>query len=161
MQPLSGALPGSPRSDLLRRLANWLNPAVASPTAPHEAAAALESLGPSLMPRTSQLQGLAMGLSVLGARATTGVVEKLTRTVAPIDSPLHRVLATRAGIAGAGAALSAVPERDGQELWMASLRSAGQLLRDGAAGAAVHDVGRWLQQRYPSRRVMRPVGLSV
>lgn len=161
MRIMSGAPREVPRSDLLRRLANWLNPAVASPTAPHETIAALESLGPSLMPRTSQLQGVAMGLSVLGARATTGVVEKLTRTTAPVDAPLHRVLVARAVIGGTGAAMRAVPERDGQELWMASLRSAGQLLRDGAAGAAVHDVGHWLQQRYPSRRVIRPVAISA
>src|SRR5918992_1423425 len=161
MQLLSGSLGATPRSDLLRKLANWLNPAVASPTAPHETVAALESLGPSLMPRTSQLQGVAMGLSVLGARATTGIVERLTRVAAPVDAPLHRVLATRAVIGGAGAAMRAVPERDGQELWVASLRSTGQLLRDGAAGAAVHDVGHWLQQRYPSRRVIRPVAVSA
>jgi uncharacterized membrane protein len=116
MRIMSGAPREVPRSDLLRRLANWLNPAVASPTAPHETIAALESLGPSLMPRTSQLQGVAMGLSVLGARATTGVVEKLTRTAAPVDAPLHRILVARAVIGGAGAAMRAVPERDGPEL---------------------------------------------
>jgi uncharacterized membrane protein len=58
-----------------RRLARWQNPVVASPAAPLESVAALDALGPSLMPRTSTLQGVSMGLSVLGARATTGVVE--------------------------------------------------------------------------------------
>src|ERR671914_203334 len=116
MQLLSGSLGATPRSDLLRKLANWLNPAVASPTAPHETVAALESLGPSLMPRTSQLQGVAMGLSVLGARATTGVVERLTRIAAPIDAPLHKVLATRAVIGGVRAALGAGPLRGRQEI---------------------------------------------
>jgi uncharacterized membrane protein len=55
-------------TDQTRRLARWQNPVVASPSAPLETVAALTSLGPSLMPRTSKLQGVSMGLSVLGAR---------------------------------------------------------------------------------------------
>jgi hypothetical protein len=47
-------------------VAGWLNPVVASPAAPLETFAALDALGPSLMPRTSRLQGIAMGLSALG-----------------------------------------------------------------------------------------------
>jgi hypothetical protein len=79
-------------SDQARRLARAMNPLVASPSAPRETVAALDALGPSLMPRTSRLQGLAMGLCVLGARATSGVAEMLTRTVAPADAPLPRQL---------------------------------------------------------------------
>ena len=59
-------------SDQAIRLARWQNPVVASPAAPLETVAALFALEPSLMPRTSKLQGVSMGLSVLGARATTG-----------------------------------------------------------------------------------------
>ena len=44
------------------------------------------------MPRTSKLQGVSMGLSVLGARTTTGVVEELTRAAVPAGSPLGRPL---------------------------------------------------------------------
>ena len=40
-----------------RRLAGWLNPVVAPPAAPLETIAALDALGPSLMPRTSRLAG--------------------------------------------------------------------------------------------------------
>src|SRR5213083_3424069 len=98
-------------SDQVRRLARWLNPVVASPAAPLETFAALDALGPSLMPRTSRLQGIAMGLSVLGARATTGVVEQLTRMAVAADAPFPRQLAARAAIGGAGTALAAVPER--------------------------------------------------
>jgi len=55
-------------------------------------------------------------------------------------------------------ALAAVPEPPvGQHFWIASLRSTGQLLRDGAAAGAVHDLGRWLQRRYPNGRVARPL----
>jgi uncharacterized membrane protein len=148
-------------SDQTRRLARAMNPLVASPSAPRETVAALDALGPSLMPRTSRLQGLAMGLCVLGARATSGVAEMLTRTVAPADAPLPRQLVARGAIGGAGAALAAVPERDDQQLWVASLRSTGRLLRDGVAGGAVHDLGRLLQQRYPSQRGIRPLTVSV
>jgi uncharacterized membrane protein len=148
-------------SDQVHELAGWLNPVAASPAASRETVAALDAFGPSLMPRTARLHGAAMGLSVLGARATTGVVEKLTRMAVPADAPLPAQLVARAVIGGAGAALAAVPERHSRRLWVASLRSTGQLLRDGAAGAAVHDLGRWVQQRYPGQRAVRPVTVGA
>src|SRR5215216_7678696 len=148
-------------SGQLQELARWLNPVAASPAAPRETVAALEAFGPSLMPRTARLHGVAMGLGVLGARATTGVVEKLTRLAVPADAPLPAQLVARAVIGGAGAALAAVPERHCQRLWMASLRSIGQLLRDGAAGAAVHDLGRWVQRRYPRQPAVQSIAVGA
>jgi uncharacterized membrane protein len=148
-------------SDQARRMAGWLNPVVASPAAPLETVAALTSLGPSLMPRTSKLQGVSMGLSVLGARATTGVVEQAIRAAVPAGAPLGRQLATRALVGGAGAALAALPERDGQRLWVASVRTTGLLLRAGAAGGTIHDLGHFLQQRYPAQRAIRPLAVSA
>ena len=145
----------------MQELARWLNPAAASPSAPRETVAALDAFGPSLMPRTATLHGVAMGLGVLGARATTGVVEKLTRLAVPADASLPAQLVARAVIGGAGAALAAVPERHCHKLWAASLRSTGQLLRDGAAGAAVHDLGRWVQRRYPSQPAVRPIAAGA
>jgi uncharacterized membrane protein len=130
---------------------------MASPTAPQETVAVVDALGPSLAPRTARLQGVTMGLSVLGTRATTGVADRLTRMAVSADAPPSAQFAARALIGGAGAALAAVPERDGQPLWVASVRSTGRLLRDGAAGGAVHDLGRLLQQRYPNRRAIRPL----
>ena len=147
--------------DQVGRLARWLNPVVASPGAPLETVAGLSAMGPSLMPRTSKLQGVSMGLSVLGARATTGVVERLTSTVVPAEAPLGRRLAARAAVGGAGLALAALPERDGERLWMASLRSTGLLLRAGAAGGAVHDLGGAVQERWPAQRAIRPVAVSA
>jgi uncharacterized membrane protein len=144
-----------------RRLAGWLNPVVASPAAPLEAFAALDALGPSLMPRTSRLQGIAMGLSALGARATTGAAERLTSLVVPAEAPLGRQLATRALVGAGGTALAALPERDGERLWVASLRTTGRLLRAGAAGGAVHDLGRAVQGRYPTQRAVRPLAVST
>ena len=148
-------------SDQLRELAGWLNPVASSPAAPRQTVAALDAFGPSLMPRTATLHGVAMGLGMLGARATTGVVEKLTRLAVPADAPLAAQLAARAVIGGAGAALAAVPERQCTKLWVASLRSTGQLLRDGAAGAAVHDLGRWVQRRYPDQPAVPPVAVGA
>jgi uncharacterized membrane protein len=148
-------------SDQGRRLAGWLNPVVASPAAPLETVAALDALGPSLMPRTSRLAGVSMGLSVLGARATTSVAERLTRAVAPADAPVGRQLAARAVVGGVGVALARLPQRDGERLWMASVRSAGLLLRAGAAGGAIHDLGRALQQRFPTQRAVRPLVVSA
>jgi uncharacterized membrane protein len=146
--------------DQARRVAGWVNPVVASPAAPLETVAGLEALGPSLMPRTSRLQGIAIGLSVLGARATTGVVEQLTRAAVPAGAPLGRRLAARAAIGTAGVALSRLPGREGERLWLASLRSAGLLLRAGAAGGVVHDLGQELQGRYPAQRALRPLAVS-
>src|SRR5215218_1151417 len=161
MRRLSGVLGEVDWSDRLRRLARWQNPVVTSPAAPLETVAALFALEPSLMPRTSRLQGISMGLSVLGARATTGVVEQLTRTAVPAEAPIGRQLATRAAIGGAGVALAALPARDGERLWMASARSTGLLLRAGAAGGVLHDLGRYVQQRYPAQRAIRPVAVSA
>jgi uncharacterized membrane protein len=143
------------------RLAAWLNPVVASPAAPLETFAAMDAIGPSLMPRTSRLQGVAMGLSVLGARATAGAAERLTGLVLPEGAPLARQLATRAAVGAGGTALALLPERDGERLWMASARTAGRLLRAGAVGGAVHDLGHAVQARYPAQRAARPLVVSA
>jgi uncharacterized membrane protein len=144
-----------------RRLAGWLNPVVASPAAPLETFAAMDAIGPSLMPRTSRLQGVSMGLSVLGARATAGAAERLTGLVLPDGAPLARQLATRAAVGAGGTALALLPERDGERLWMASVRTAGRLLRAGAVGGAVHDLGHAVQERYPTQRAARPLAVSA
>jgi uncharacterized membrane protein len=161
MRRLSSMVGEAGWSDRALRLARWLNPVVASPAAPLETFAALDALGPSLMPRTSRLQGISMGLSVLGARATAGAAERLTKAAVPADAPLERQLATRLVIGGAGTALASLPERDGERLWVAAVRTAGRLLRAGAAGGAVHDLGRAVQGRYPAQRAVRPLAVST
>jgi uncharacterized membrane protein len=148
-------------SEQARRLARWLNPLVASPAAPLETFAALDALGPSLMPRTSKLAGASMGLSVLGARATTGVVEKLTNAAVPAGAPLGRRLAARVVLGGAGWALVALPQRSDERLWASGVRSTGRLLRAGAAGGALHDLGLALQDRFPTQRAVRPMAVSM
>jgi len=161
MQRLNAVLGNDRWSDQAKRLARWLNPAGALPAAPREPLAALDALGPSLMPRTWRVQGVVMGVSVLGTRATSRVVDKLTRTAVPADAPLPEQLAARAVLGGAGAALAALPERDGQHFWAATARSTGQLLREGAAAGVVHDLGRWLQRRYPGGRAIRPLTVGA
>src|SRR4029450_5880773 len=140
-----------------RRLAGAPAPAAVSPAAPRETMAVLDAWGPSLMPRSARARGVARGLGILGRRATSGVAEKLTRMAARADAPLPRQLVAWAVIGGVGAALAAVPERHSRKLWVASLQSTGLLLRDGAAGGAVHDLGRWLEGRYPDQRGVRPL----
>jgi uncharacterized membrane protein len=158
---VSGVLGEVAWSERARWLAGWLNPVIASPAAPLETFAALDALGPSLMPRTSRLQGVSMGLSVLGARATAGAAERLARAAVPAEAPLSRRLVTRALIGAGGTALAALPQRDGERLWMASVRSADRLLRAGAAGGAVHDLGRAVQERFPTQRAIRPLAVST
>ena len=72
MRRLSAVLGEARGSDQVRELAGWLNPVAVSPAAPRETVAAVDACGPSLMPRsTATLHGVAMGLGMLGARATT------------------------------------------------------------------------------------------
>ena len=161
MERLRGLVADIDWSDQGRRLAGWLNPVVASPAAPLETFAAMDALGPSLMPRTSRLQGVAMGLSVLGARASTGAAERLTSLVLPDGATLARQLATRVAIGAGGTALVRLPERDGERLWMASVRTSGRLLRAGAVGGVIHDLGLAVRDRYPAQRAARPLAVSA
>jgi uncharacterized membrane protein len=161
MRRLTSVVAGVDGSEGARRLAAWLNPVVASPAAPLETVTALEALGPSLMPRTSRLAGMATGLSVLGMRASANAAERLCRAAVPADAPIGRQLAARALIGAAGTALGSLPERDEERLWVASVRTAGRLLRAGAAGGAVHVLGRVLEGRYPAQRAIRPLATSA
>jgi hypothetical protein len=104
-----------------RRLARALSPVAVSPAAPRETVAALDAWGPSLMPRSARVRGVAMGLGVLGARATSGVAERLTRLLAPADAPLPTRLAAWAVVGGAGAALGGVQERHPHKMWVGFL----------------------------------------
>ncbi len=58
----------STASDVIQRIARWINPVIGSPAGPLETTVFVDSFGPSLMPRTSVHQGVATGLSVLAAR---------------------------------------------------------------------------------------------
>ena len=141
-----------PPADLLRRVKR---PSVAGlPRSPREPLAALDSLGPSLMPRTWKGQGVVTGLSVLATRATDEAVNSVTRAAIPASAPLPAQLVARALLGGAGALLTVLPDR-GDHFWAASIRSTGQLLRDAAAAGAVNDLGFWFLRRHPDRRGAR------
>src|SRR4029450_13309204 len=79
----------------------------------------------------------------------------------PAAAPRGRRAATRALIGAGGPALAMLPERDGDRLWMASMRTTGRLLRAGAAGGGVHALGEALQGRYPAQRAVRPLAVSA
>lgn len=144
-----------------RRAIDWLNPVTGSPTAAFETAAWLDAFGPSLMPRTSRLQGLAAGIVVLAARGVGTSVDGLVRRVEPSDSSLRRRLATR-GLAGmAGLAAWTLTPRGEVGLPRAGLRSGGEVLTNAAVGGALFETGLWLRQRYPARRGVRPLVLAT
>src|SRR5215207_1359733 len=88
-----------------RRVAGALSPVAVTPAAPRETVAALDAWGPSLMPRSARARGVAMGLGILAARATSRVAERLSRTLAPDDASLPARLGAWAVVGGAGAAL--------------------------------------------------------
>ena len=160
MQKATAVLSRFRQSVEVQRLAQRLSPHRALPLSPREPLAALDALGPSLMPRTWQVQGVVMGVSVLGTRATDGVVNTLTSVAVPAGAPLPARLAARVVLGGAGAALAALPDRSGQ-FWASSLRSTGQLLRDAAAAGVVTDLGLWFRQRYPERRAVALVAAGA
>lgn len=142
----------------------WLNPVAGTPGSALETAALVDSLGPSLMPRTSVLQGVAAGLTVLVARAVAGSAEGVVRRVRPATLGLGGQLATRAALALVGAAAGALPPRSNEMLWRAGVRSAGHLASAAALGGAVYDTGEELRSRYPAQRAVRPLlvsGLSL
>jgi uncharacterized membrane protein len=96
--------------DVLLKVANRINPVTSGPAAPLQTAAALDSFGPSLMPRSSLHQGVAGGLAVLSARAIGNGIDLMARKVAPASSPLAWRIGARAAIAAGGAMLSRMAE---------------------------------------------------
>jgi len=125
--------------DLMLKLANRLNPITSGPSAPLQTGAALDSFGPSLMPRSSLHQGIAGGLAVLSARVVGLGVDLLAQKVAPKSSPLAWRVGARAVIAGGGAALSRLAESDDEPTGRAAVRSAGRLLNVAAVGGIIHE----------------------
>jgi uncharacterized membrane protein len=143
------------------RLAQYVNPVGGSPTATVEAFAALESFGPSLMPRASLHQGIVTGLAILGAREVGRVNEQIMDSVVPAGSTLAKRLTMRAAMAAAATALSAVPEHPQEPTIRASLRAAGWWMRAAAVGGSVFDLAEYLRRRYPTQRAIRPIAVTA
>ena len=152
LETTEGIIAASAPTDVAVRVARWLNPLLSSPSATMETMAWLDSFGPSLMPRTSQLQGVAGGLSVLSARAAMDLVERASSVLLPDGVALNRRLGARATIGLAGLAASRLPVHDSESLWRAGARTSGQLLWLGSVGGAIHDVGQDAREHLPSDR---------
>jgi uncharacterized membrane protein len=143
--------------ETLKRTALWLNPLTGSPSAAFEATVFLDSFGPSLMPRTSELQGASAGLNVLVARGVATTIELGVARFRSPDLGLRAQLATRAAIGLAGAGASALPPQRGEHLLRAGIRSAGHVVGAAAVGGALYDTAGWLRRRYPAQRAIRPI----
>ena len=140
----------------LAAVARWLRPDLTSPSAPMTTAAWLDSFSPSLMPRTSTLQGIVGGVSVLASRE---IANRSEQALAPLLGPrgaLPRRIAVRAGVGLLGTALTRLPEREAERLWWSGLRGGGTMLQSLAAGGAIHDVG-WTAWTQVDRRGPDPV----
>ena len=147
--------------EIVASVARWLNPVTGSPASPLETTVFLDSFGPSLMPRTSVHQGLASGLSVLGARGVTRLVDIPFSAVVPTDAGLAAHLAGRAVMGAAGVALSSLPPEEGETMWLTTARTSGRVVRAAALGGAIYDVGTSLRKRYGSDSPLQPVVLTA
>jgi uncharacterized membrane protein len=146
--------------DWLLKLARRINPVTSGPAAPLQTAAALDSFGPSLMPRSSVHQGIAGGLAVLSARAIGNGIDLVARKVAPEGSPLVWRIGARAAIAAGGAALSRMAETDTESTAKASLRTAGRLAEVGAVGGIIYEAATDVGQKIDSPIVPIVTGLG-
>jgi uncharacterized membrane protein len=148
-------------TDGLARWADAANPLVARPSSPLEAGVWLDSFEPSLMPRTSLLQGVAGGLSVLSTRALSGLTESLIPPRAPGQGLDRRRLAVRTAIGVTGWALSRLPVREQETLWRASARTGGRIVSVAVTGGAIHDASLEVRARHPAARSIRPIAAAA
>ena len=144
----------------LLKLANRLNPLTSGPEAPLVTGAALDSFGPSLMPRSSVHQGIAGGLAVISARAIGLSVDRVVRLVAPETAPLVWRIGARAVLAGGGAALGRISETDDESTARASLRSAGKLVNVAAIGGIIYEAATDASEKVDSPIVPILTGLG-
>jgi uncharacterized membrane protein len=144
----------------LLKLANRLNPVTSGPAAPLQTGAALDSFGPSLMPRSSLHQGIAGGLAVLSARAVGVSIDAVARKVAPDTSPLAWRIGARAVIAGGGAALGRLAETEDESTGKASLRTAGKLVNVGAIGGIIYEAATEISEKIDTPIVPIVTGLG-
>lgn len=112
-----------------------------------ETVALLDSFTTSLMPRTSQHQGLATGLHVLGARFTGGRIDALQTIVLGASATTPASLAGRAVTFAAGQAAAMLPERPGETLWRSGIRAGGEIVRAAAVSGALYDAAQAVRGR--------------
>ncbi len=139
---------------------NWLNPITNGPAGPLAASAALDSFGPSLMPRKSMHQGVAGALAVLSARAVGATVDTMARSFAPEDSPLVWKFVVRGLMAAGGGAVSRISEEPDETTGRAALRTSGRLVYLGALGGIIHEAGKDVSQKTSAPVVPIVTGLG-
>jgi uncharacterized membrane protein len=117
----------------------------------------LDAYTPSLMPRTSEHQGLAAGLHVLGARLLSSRLDALQTMVLGASASTPASLAGRAVTFAVGQAASMLPEEEeGETLWRKGVRAGGQIARAAAVSGALYDVTRAMRNR-PGGRSAGPL----
>lgn len=128
------------------------------PSAPLEVPTFLESFLPSLMPRTTQLQGLAAGLSLITARVASGALEIAHAAVLRPGAGIGGRLGLRVVEIAVGQAAASIPESDDETLWVSGLRTGGEVVRAAAIGGLIYDAGSHLRGR---RRRGSPASVFV
>jgi uncharacterized membrane protein len=157
----ASASTGSRWRPMASRAADWINPLLASPSGPYEAVAAVAAFEPSLMPRTSMGQGIAVGTSALAARSLGTTVELGMRAILPRDAGLPLKLTGRVAAGGIGLALASLPDREQWALWRSASKSAGQILAAASASGALYDVSDALRDRFRGGRTARPILMAA
>ncbi|GMQ85256.1 MAG: hypothetical protein BMS9Abin07_0822 [Acidimicrobiia bacterium] len=139
------------------RTSDWLNPLLGTASGPFEAVATVAAFEPSLMPRTSVHQGIAAGVSALGARTLGTGLEQVMKAILPRRAGLPLKLTARAVVGGLGITMANLPDRDDRGLWRAGSKSAGQVLAAVSASGALYDVSTELKMRYRRGRTAQPI----
>lgn len=147
-------------TDSLGWLANRLHP-LGDASAALETVSVLDSFLPSLMPRTSQHQGMAAGLHVLGARIAAGRLNAVHTLIVGAAASTPASLSARAITAAVGHALSLLPEDESETLWRSGARSGGLVVRAAAASGALFDLSRAVRQRPGAHRQSRALLTGV
>ena len=143
--------------ELIWRFAAWQNPLTGSPSAPLESVALVDAYSPSLMPRGSAHQGIAAALSVLAARSVGVASEVVVGRTVGHDAPYALRMGVRSAIGLAGFGASQIPRKEGEAAQLEPLRGAGRLAMAGAAGGALFDTGKLVQERFPAGSFIRPL----
>ncbi len=130
------------------KLVGAVNPITSRPSAPLESLAILDSLQPSLMPRSSLHQGVVTGLSILAAKAASGGLQRVVTMIAPASGGLGARLGVEAAIAGVGALGTRLPNDPDAPLPVAIARSVSGWTVAAAVGGVLYDGGRLIEQRH-------------
>ena len=132
------------------RIADRINPLTNSPSAPLKTRALFSSFAPSLMPRASLHQGVAIGFSILAADLVMSAVDAGVRRLIPNSAPFALRVGARVALSVAGLAVSKIPETDDESTTKASIRTLGRLALAGGIGGIVPQVvGRGISDGSP------------